>query len=245
MLNRVIAGITLRQLLSRRRTILLLLLGGVLVLVAFIVRLAGDPSQTQRVTALLLADVGVGTLMPLVALLFGTGTIGSELDDGTAVYLLAKPVRRSTILLTKLAVACGCSILLTCVPILLAGLIGAGGLGDGLVLGFVAAAAIGSVLYCAIFTALSLVTGRALVFGLGYVLIWEGVLAGLFAGTRTFSVRQITLAFADLFAGVPPETFEAKLDLATAAVMAVLVLATGTAIGIRRLSYLEIAGEVA
>jgi hypothetical protein len=44
---------------------------------------------------------------------------------------------------------------------------------------------------------------------------------------------------------VAPETFEAKLDLATAAVMAVLVLGTATALGIGRLSYLEIAGEVA
>ncbi len=65
--------------------------------------------------------------MPLVALLFGTSAIGSELEDGTAVYLLAKPVSRWSILFTKLAVAAGCSVLLTCVPILLAGLIGAAG----------------------------------------------------------------------------------------------------------------------
>ena len=59
-----------------------------------------------------------------------------------------------------------------------------GGLGDGLVLGMVAAAAIGSLLYCTVFVALSLITARALVFGLAYVLIWEGLLAGLFRGTR-------------------------------------------------------------
>jgi ABC-2 type transport system permease protein len=183
--------------------------------------------------------------MPLVALLFGTGAIGSELEDGTAVYLLAKPIRRSTILLTKLLVASGCAILVTCGPMLLAGLIAAGGLGDGLVLGFVGAAAIGSILYSALFVALSLTTARALVFGLGYVLIWEGVLSGLFAGTRTFSVRQITLTLADLFADAPPEVFAAQLDLATAMVMAAIVLVVATALAIRRLSMLEIAGETA
>jgi ABC-2 type transport system permease protein len=243
MLNRVIARITLRQLLSRRRTLLLLLLGGVLVLVAFIIRVAGEESRALPITAGLLANLGVATLMPLVALLFGTGAIGSELEDGTAVYLLAKPVRRSTILLTKLAVASTCSILLTSGPILLAGMLGARGPGEGLVIGFVAASAIGSILYCAIFMALSLATGRALVFGLGYVLIWEGLLAGLFAGTRTFSLRQITLAFADLFADVPPDVFDAQLDLATAVVMAAIVLVAATALAIRRLSTLEIAGE--
>ena len=244
-MNGVIAGITLRQLLSRRRTLLLLLLGGVLVLVAFVFRLAGDESRALPFTAQLLANLGVAVLMPLVALLFGTGAIGSELEDGTAVYLLAKPIRRSTILLTKLVVGSACAILVTCGPMLLAGLIAAGGLGDGLVLGFVGAAAIGSILYSALFVALSLITARALVFGLGYVLIWEGVLSGLFAGTRTFSVRQITIAFADLFADVSPEVFDAQLDLATAVVMAAIVLVAATALAIRRLSTLEIAGETA
>ena len=244
-MNAVIAGITLRQLLSRRRTLLLLLLGGVLVVVAFVFRLAGEESRALPFTAQLLANLGIAVLMPLVALLFGTGAIGSELEDRTAVYLLAKPIRRSNILLTKLLVASGCAILVTCGPMLLAGLIGAGGLGDGLVLGFVGAAAIGSILYAGLFVALSLTTARALVFGLGYVLIWEGVLSGLFAGTRTFSVRQITLALADLFADAPPEVFAAQLDLATAMVMAAMVVVVATALAIRRLSTLEIAGETA
>ena len=244
-MNGVIAGITLRQLLSRRRTLLLLLLGGVLVVVALVFRLAGEETRALPFTAQLLANLGIAVLMPLVALLFGTGAIGSELEDGTAVYLLAKPIRRSTILLTKLVVASACAILITCGPMLLAGLIAAGGLGDGLVLGFVGAAAIGSILYSALFVALSLTTARALVFGLGYVLIWEGVLSGLFAGTRTFSIRQVTLAFADLFANVPPDVFDAQLDLATAVVMAAVVLVAATALAIRRLSTLEIAGETA
>jgi ABC-2 type transport system permease protein len=242
--NDVVAGITLRQLLSRRRTLLLLLLGGVLVLVALVFRLAGDESRAPQFTAQLLANLGVAVLMPLVALLFGTGAIGSELDDGTAVYLLAKPIRRSTILLTKLAVASACAILVTCGPMLLAGLIAAGGLGDGLVLGFVGAAAIGSVLYAAIFVALSLATSRALVFGLGYVLIWEGMLSGLFAGTRTFSVRQITLAFAEML-GDAADVLEAQLDLTTAVVVAAIVVVAATALAIRRLSMIEIAGETA
>ena len=243
-MNDVVAGITLRQLLSRRRTLLLLLLGGVLVLVALVFRLAGDESRAPQFTAQLLANLGVAVLMPLVALLFGTGAIGSELDDGTAVYLLAKPIRRSTILLTKLAVASACAILVTCGPMLLAGLIAAGGLGDGLVLGFVGAAAIGSVLYAAIFVALSLATSRALVFGLGYVLIWEGMLSGLFAGTRTFSVRQITLAFAEML-GDAADVLEAQLDLTTAVVVAAIVVVAATALAIRRLSMIEIAGETA
>lgn len=241
-MNGVIAGITLRQLLSRRRTILLLLLGGLMVLVALGLRIGGEPAFRQVYTAVLLDTFGLGTLMPLVALLFGTAAIGAELEEGTAIYLLAKPIPRWTTLLTKLAVAAACSIGVTCLPILLAGLV-AGGLQDGLVLAFTLAAAAGSVIYCAIFVALSLITGRALIFGLGYVLIWEGVLAGLFAGTQTFSVRQQSLSIADALSSAPSDILNAPLDLGTALVVGVGVLVLATVIAIRRLSRIEIAGE--
>ena len=32
--------------------------------------------------------------MPLVALIVGTAAIGSEIEDGTAVYLMVKPIPR-------------------------------------------------------------------------------------------------------------------------------------------------------
>jgi len=243
--NAVIASITLRQLLSRRRTLLLLLLGGVMVLVAVIFRLAGEQARAIHFTAGLLSNLGIGTLMPLVALLFGTGAIGAEIEDGTAVFLLAKPISRRTIVLTKLAVAAGCSAALTCGPMLLAGLIAAGGLGDGLVIALVGAAVIGSVLYCAVFVALSLITGRALIFGLAYVLIWEGLLAGLFAGTRTFSIRQVTLAFAHAMGNIPKETVDVPVDLTTALVVGAVVLVGATLLAIRRLGAFEISGETA
>jgi ABC-2 type transport system permease protein len=244
-MNGVIARITLRQLLSRRRTLLLLLLGGVLVLVALVFRLAGDESNAPRFTANLLSNLGIRTLMPLVALLFGTGAIGGEIEDGTAVFLLAKPISRRTVVLTKLVVASACAIAVSCLPILAGGLLGVGGLGDGLVLGFTAAAALGAIIYTTVFVAVSLVTSRALVFGLAYVLIWEGLLAGLFAGTRTFSIRQHTLAFADFFSGLPKQVFDAPLDVVTAAVVGGVVVVLATLIAIRRLNRFEIAGETA
>lgn len=242
-MNTVIAGITLRQLLSRRRTLLLLLLGAIVILVSLAVRVGGQPGEVVSVTARLLSVMGFATLMPLVALIFGTGAIGAELEDGTAVYLLAKPISRATLLLTKLIVAAGCSILLTCLPIFIAGFVGIGGFGDGLVIAFTLAAAIGSVIYAVVFIALSLVTSRALIFGLGYILIWEGLLAGLFAGTRTFSVRQQTLAFADAMTDVSRTIFRAELDLPTAVVVAAVIVVGGSILAIRRLTGIEIAGE--
>lgn len=242
-MNGVIARLTLRQLLGRRRTILLLLLAGMMLLVALGLRIGADPVTRAHAAARMLEIFGTATLMPLVALLFGTATLGAELDEGTAIYLLAKPIPRWQTLLTKLVVASICSVALTSIPVLLAGWLAGGDI--GLALAFAVASAAGSVIYCSLFVALSLATTRALVVGLGYVLIWEGVLASLFAGTQTFSVRQHTLAFADALADVPRSTFSAPLPIGTALVMGALVLVLSTAVAVRLLSRLEIAGEPA
>jgi ABC-2 type transport system permease protein len=245
--NLVIARITLRQLLSRRRTLLLVLLGAILLVVAVVRRLAGDTStgsSDTRFTADLLPTLGVAVLMPLVALIFGTGAMGAELEEGTAVYILAKPISRLSVAFTKLSVAIGCSVLLTSVPILLAGLISGGPDGTALAIGFAIAALVGSAVYCAIFMALSLVTNRAFVFGLAYVLVWETFLAGLFAGTRTLSVREQTLAFAHAIANPPADVFKANLPLGTATVVAAVIAVLALALTARRMARIEIAGEV-
>ena len=71
----------------------------------------------------------------------------------------------------------------------------------------------------------------------------EGLLAGLFAGTRTFSVRQLTLAFADAIGGIPQDVFKAQLSLISAIVVAIALVVLSTVIAIRRLSTFEISGE--
>jgi ABC-2 type transport system permease protein len=63
------------------------------------------------------------------------------------------------------------------------------------------AAAVGGTAYALGFLALSSFTSRALAIGLGYVLLWEGVLSGLFEGTQVFSVRQATLGLAEMLQG--------------------------------------------
>ena len=72
-----------------------------------------------------------------------------------------------------------------------------------------------------------------------------GVLAGLFAGTQTFSVRQQTLAIADALTDAPSAIFNAPLPLSTALVVGGLVLLLTVVIAIRRLTRIEIAGSEA
>lgn len=233
--------ITMRGILNRRRTLLLALVGTLLVVIAVIMR-ASSPTEPEalRFTGRLLADFGLAVLLPLVAVIIGTGVIGAELDDGTIVYVLAKPVPRTVVVAVRLLVAWIATAVLVGVPLLIAGIVGTGG-GTELAIAYAIAAVLGALEYAAVFVALSLVTSRALVTGLAYVVVWEGVVAGLFAGTRIFSVRQHALAVADALGG--EGAVAAELEPVAALAMVAVVTAVAFGLAVRRLERVELRGE--
>jgi ABC-2 type transport system permease protein len=238
-----LVSITLRALLNRRRTILLALLGVVLVAIVGLFLLSDpSPDQALEVTRELLRSLAIGVLLPLVAVIVGTAVIGSELDDGTIVYLLARPVPRWRIIVVKLLVAWLVVSLLVAPATLVAGLIGQDD--PALAIGFALATVVGALEYTAVFVALSLITSRALIVGLAYVVIWEGVVAGLFAGTRSLSVSQHVLSVAEALGG-PDAAGIAELTLEVAIGAFVIVTIGAALLAVRRLETVELRGETA
>ena len=220
--------VTLRGLLGRRRMILLLLLAALPVIVGLIIRLGGGRADAAGI----LDTLGIRTVLPLVALVIGTAVIGSEVEDGTLVYLLVKPIARWTTALAKLLVAAGLTIALTVPPLVLTGILvgGTGGDSLGITFGFALAAIAGGAAYAVAFAALGAVTSRALVVGLVYTLLWEGVLAGLLEGTRFLSIRQATLGLASALSaadvGVDPLAPVVAVAIIAVAIVGGFVVAT-------------------
>jgi ABC-2 type transport system permease protein len=236
--NAVIAGITLRGMLGRRRTVLLVLLPATLLVLAIVITAFGQ--SNEAVAAALLQRYGVGTLLPLVALIVTTGVLGTEIDDGSIVFLLSKPISRPVILRTKLAVAIGISVVFAAVPVLIAGVIMVGS-ADNMAVGFTIGALAGVVAYSAIFLLINVLTRHAVVVGLLYALVWEGLVGGFVPGARELSVQQWALSLSN---SVMSNTFVAS-DVAP---LAALALLAATAVGAtvlagERLRSLSIAGE--
>ncbi|MDP9244391.1 MAG: ABC transporter permease [Chloroflexota bacterium] len=227
--------VTLRGLFGRRRALLLVLLVGLPVFIALLVRVSGGRPDADRV----LDTLVVRTVMPLVALIVGTAALGSEIEDGTAVYLMIKPIPRWQIALAKSLVAAGLTLALIVPAVVLTALL-VGNRTDPLtsIVGFSVACALGGSAYAIAFMAFSLVTSRALLLGLAYTLIWEGVLAGLLEGTKFLSIRQATLGVAAAI-GVP-----LREPLAPAVSIGVLAIVLGGAflLATWRLSRFEIRG---
>ena len=167
-MNATVAQLTARSLLGRRRALMLLVLPAILLLFSFLIRAFADADAGA--SAGVLSGFALGTVVPLLALVAGTGAIGPEIDDGSVVYLLAKPLRRSSIILSKLAVSVAVVTAVAAVPTLLAGLVLSGTAG-GLALAYGVGAFVAGIAYCALFLLLAVLTRNAVVVGLLYALI--------------------------------------------------------------------------
>ena len=215
-----VARLTAGSLLGRRRALLLLALPAVQLALAVAARvLAG---QDEQLTVLLLGSFALGTVVPLLGLLAGTGAIGPEIDDGSIVYLLAKPLSRHTMVVTKLLVAVGVVLVLGALPTFVAGLVLAGTT-DGLAVGFAVGAAAAGTGYCALFLLLAVVTRNAVVVGLLYALIWESLVGQLVPGAQALSIQQWALVLTERIVG--PRAEQLGADSAVGGVGVVLLIA--------------------
>src|SRR4029453_569752 len=94
-MNGTVAAITTRALLGRRRFAVLLPLPLLLVgLAALAHSLEPNPADWGEP---IVVGLGFGAVLPLIAVLIGTGVLGSEIEDGTIVDILATPLPRPAI----------------------------------------------------------------------------------------------------------------------------------------------------
>ena len=238
--NPTIAAITFRAVIGRRRALLFAITP--LILIALTVALKASRPPTAPWPGRVLGDFGFSVLLPLTALIIGTGVLGAEIEDGSVIHLLATPVRRSEVIMTKFAVAVALTVAFAAVPELIAGVIATGGV-TRLAIGLFIGALAGSVIYTAVFVLASVLTTRAIAVGLLYVLIWEGALANFVGGARILSVGHYSLGVANAIA--PDPDLGAGISLETSVVMGVIVTVAALALAVRRLSAFAIMGEPA
>ena len=237
LLNGVIIKLTFRATMGRRRALLFVIPPAILVAIAALLTATARSGSWQPE---FLGDFGFSVVIPLTSLIIGTSVLGAEIDDGSIVHLLATPVPRSQVVMSKFLVAAVLTIAFGAIPEYLAALI-AKGPASSLAIGLLAGALVAAVIYNAVFVMLSVLTSRAIAVGLLYLLVWEGLLANLVPGVGLLSVSQYSLSVANSIAR--DQTLHAHLSLGTAVVMGVIVTAAALTICTRRLSAFSIRGD--
>jgi ABC-2 type transport system permease protein len=264
--NPTVALITLRATLSRKRALLFAIPAVILILFTLALRASRPPLRPWP--SHVLGTFGFSVLLPLTALIIGTSVLGAEIDDGSIIHLLATPVRRLSVVLTKYTVATVLTVLFAAVPEAIAALLSGGGTTPGsvvthavqggqfvqvtpgvpvdagkLALGLFVGAVVGAVIYNAIFVMVSIATTRAIAVGLLYVLVWESLLSNFVSGARLLSVSHYALGVANGF--VNDSGLNAGLTVTTSVVMGVIVTVLALALAVNLLRGFTLKGDPA
>ncbi|WAU86015.1 ABC transporter permease subunit [Streptomyces sp. Qhu-G9] len=238
MYDPTVARLTYRGLLGRRRALILGALPVLLIVISVAVRTF--TGADDQVAVDVLGGFALATMVPIIGVIAGTGAIGPEIDDGSVVYLLAKPVKRPTIIFTKLIVAVAVTMAFSAVPTFIAGMI-LNGNGQQIAVAYTVAALVASIAYAALFLLLGTITRHAVVFGLVYALVWEALFGTLVSGAKTLSVQQWSLAVAHKVSG--GELVTSDVSLTTGTVLLVVVTVAATWFAGQKLRTLTLAGE--
>ena len=155
----------------------------------------------DELVATLVAALVLTLYAPLISLVQAAAVVGDLRDDGTLVYLWLRPVPR-----WKLALAAALAVAVRSAPLaVLAAVVltvAAGG-STGLVVAAGYSALLACVGYAGLFSFLGLAVRRALVWGLVYVLVWEGVVGTFGALPARLAVSSYSTSLLAHLGGTP------------------------------------------
>jgi len=192
--------LVLRHQLTWGRATVVLGLGFLTALVALAAR-SGSSSATATTNGTeLINGVAFTTIVPVCALMFASSALGDMVDDRTLVYVWLTPVHRGWLALAATLASITVALPLALVPLTIAA--AATGAGPELVWATALATAVGTIGYCGLFTALGLRFRRALVWGIAYILVWEGFVATASEAAATLSLRAYTASILSQATGV-------------------------------------------
>ena len=230
-------GIVLRQLITRGRLAALLLVGAVVAAIAIAVGASDNRTDPVETGVRLISDLGFTTLVPIVALVFASAALGDMREDGTLVYLWLRPMDRWPIAVGAWLASITLSLPLTLVPLVVSAVAVDGG--SDLVRATVLAGVIGVVAYSALFVLLGLLLKNSIVWGLGYILIWEGIVAAFGSFAAKLAIRGYTRSILTSLTDVNLDLGD--LSLPVAVIVPLVVAAVALVLAAVRLHAMDVA----
>lgn len=189
--------LSLRQLMRGRRLIVLCCLYLLPVGLVILIRAVESHFQAADAEFAILFILIPHTLVPLTALLYSTGMIHDEIEEQTLTYLLVRPLPKWGIYVTKLLAAMLLAMMLAIVftTISYAAVYWSetalwGDIVPKRALQVAGITCLALIAYCAIFGFLSFISRWPLIIGIGYIALFEGLLANI-----DFAVRRLTVNY--------------------------------------------------
>lgn len=198
---------------------------------------AAESAQPLDDGVSLVAAYGLSLFVPVTALVFASAALGEPNEDATLVYLWLRPLARWRLVAAAVTAALTVALPATVIPLSAAAV--ATGAGGGLVAATAASCALATVAYVGGFTWLGLRVRRALLWGLVYILVWEGFVARVGGTASLLAIRTHSTSLLVRLARGAEQLPEVSLAAALAAPLAAAVV--GVALATRRLQRQDVA----
>lgn len=177
-------SVLLKQLISKGRLIGITITGILPILLGWVIgRQSEEPLEAG---AGFIMYMGLSILIPVVALIFASASLGDTREDGTLVYLWLRPISRWSVTSGAWSASVTVALPLTVIPMAIAAILL--DVGDTLITTTILTSVLAVGAYCGIFLLLGLMVKNPVMWGLAYIFIWEATIASFAKPAAALSV---------------------------------------------------------
>ena len=232
---RLTHNVLLKQLITKGRLIGITIIGLLPILLGWVIgRQSDDPLEAG---VGFISYMGLSILIPIVALIFASASLGDTREDGTLVYLWLRPISRFSVSTGAWAASITIALPLTVIPITISAILLDAG--NSVVTATIITSILAVLAYSGLFVTLGLIVKNPVLWGLAYIFIWEAIVASFAKPAAALAVSGYSRA---IITGRTNVEFDYLFDPSqnVSILMLIIISIAGIALSSARLNRLEV-----
>ena len=232
---RLTHSVLLKQLITKGRLIGIAIVGLLPILLGWVIGTQSNDPLEAGVG--FVSYMGLSILVPIVALIFASASLGDTREDGTLVYLWLRPISRLSVSTGAWAASVTIALPLTAIPMTVSAILLDAG--NSVVTATIITTILAVVAYSGLFLTLGLIVKNPVLWGLAYIFIWEAIVASFAKPAAALAVSGYSRA---IITGRTNVEFDYLFDPSQSVSILMLIIITiaGIAFSNARLNRLEV-----
>ena len=232
---RLTHSVLMKQLITKGRLIGIAIVGVLPILLGWVIGAQSNDPLEAGVG--FVSYMGLSILVPIVALIFASASLGDTREDGTLVYLWLRPISRLSVSIGAWAASVTIALPLTVIPMIISAILLDAG--NSVVTATIITSILAVVAYSGLFVTLGLIVKNPVLWGLAYIFIWEAIVASFAKPAAALAVSGYSRA---IITGRTNVEFDYLFDPSQSVSILMLIIITiaGIALSSARLNRLEV-----
>ena len=232
---RLTHNVLLKQLITKGRLIGITIIGLLPILLGWVIgRQSDDPLEAG---VGFVSYMGLSILIPIVALIFASASLGDTREDGTLVYLWLRPISRLSVSTGAWAASVTIALPLTVIPMTVSAILLDAG--NSVITATIITSILAVLAYSSLFVILGLIVKNPVLWGIAYIFIWEAIVASFAKPAAALAVSGYSRS---IITGQTNVEFDYLFDPSQSISILMLIIITiaGIAFSSARLNRLEV-----